>query len=353
MGETARQPDALLGRMESLADPTRLRLLRLLERHELGVAELCDVVQLPQSTVSRHLKMLGDQGWLRSRSEKTANLYSMPVAELDTGARRLWQVAREHMDGWVALSQDQLRLTRRLEAKSQGAQRFFAGAAGEWDRMRAALYGTLFAREALVALLPREWVVADLGCGTGMLATELAGLVRQVIGIDQSAAMLKTARRRTADLGNVELRQGSLEDLPLDDGTCDAALAILALTYVPDVPRALKEAARILRPGARLVLVDLLRHDREDFRRQLGQQHSGFEPDILCAWLRDAGFAEPHCRPLPPEPGAKGPALILASGARPVPGETRKRGADADVKQSRSAVANRRSVARVQRRREQ
>src|SRR6188474_2424473 len=120
MNETARRPEALLSWMGILSDPTRLRLLRLLERHELGVAELCDVVQLPQSTVSRHLKMLGDEGWVRSRSEKTANLYSMPVAELDSGARRLWQVARDQMDGWIALSQDQLRLTRRLDAKSQG-----------------------------------------------------------------------------------------------------------------------------------------------------------------------------------------------------------------------------------------
>jgi ubiquinone/menaquinone biosynthesis C-methylase UbiE/DNA-binding transcriptional ArsR family regulator len=348
MTATTRQPDALLGRMESLADPTRLRLLRLLERHELGVAELCDVVQLPQSTVSRHLKMLGDEGWVRSRSEKTANLYSMPVAELDSGARRLWQVAREQMDGWIALSQDQLRLTRRLDAKSQGAQRFFAGAAGEWDRMRAALYGTLFAREALLALLPREWAVADLGCGTGTLTTELAGLVRRVYGVDQSAAMLKTARRRTAELGNVDLRQGSLEVLPLEDACCDAALAILALTYVADVPRALREAARILRPGARLVLVDLLRHDREDFRRQLGQQHPGFEPDVLCGWLKDAGLTEPHCRPLAPEAGAKGPALVLASGTRPSPEQTRKRGAE--PQRSRTTVVHRRSAVRDQRR---
>lgn len=348
MTATTRQPDALLARMESLADPTRLRLLRLLERHELGVAELCDVVQLPQSTVSRHLKMLGDEGWVRSRSEKTANLYSMPVAELESGARRLWQVAREQMDGWVALSQDQLRLARRLDAKSQGAQRFFAGAAGEWDRMRAALYGTLFAREALVALLPRDWVVADLGCGTGTLTAELASLVQSVYGVDQSAAMLKTARRRTAELGNVDLRQGSLEDLPLEDASCDAALSILALTYVADVPRALREAARILRPGARLVLVDLLRHDREDFRRQLGQQHSGFEPDVLCGWLRDAGLAEPHCRPLSPEPGAKGPALVLASATRPGPEPTRKRGAESQ--RSRTPVVHRRSAVRDQRR---
>src|SRR6476619_73 len=105
----ARQPDALRGWMESLADPTRLRLLRLLERHELGVAELCDVLQLPQSTVSRHLKVLADQRWLRSRPQGTSRLYRTILDELDAGARRLWVVAREQTDGWPAVKQDRLR----------------------------------------------------------------------------------------------------------------------------------------------------------------------------------------------------------------------------------------------------
>lgn len=322
MAHAPRQPEALLGRMESLADPTRLRLLRLLERNELGVAELCDVVQLPQSTVSRHLKMLSDQGWVRSRSEKTTNLYSMSNGELEPGARRLWQVAREQLEGWPALAQDQVRLSRRLEARAQGAQRFFAGAASEWDRLRTTLYGQRFTAEALAALLPRDWVVADLGCGTGSVTAELASLVHRVIGVDQSAAMLKAAARRTADLGNVTLHQASLERLPLGDASCDAALAVLALTYVTDVPQALAEAARILRPGRRLVVVDLLHHDRDDFRRQMGQQHPGFEPAVFTTWMREAGFPEPACRPLPPESGTKGPALILATGDRPEPAAT-------------------------------
>src|SRR5918999_6579943 len=99
-------PAPLLGRMESLADETRLRLLHLLERHELGVVGLCDILQLPQSTVSRHLKVLADQGWVTSRSQRTANLYRMEAA--DAAARKLWQLARDQMDGWATVSQDQL-----------------------------------------------------------------------------------------------------------------------------------------------------------------------------------------------------------------------------------------------------
>src|SRR5580765_7258367 len=101
----SQQPRALLGWMESLADATRLRLLRLLERNELGVAELCDVLQLPQSTVSRHLKVLADQKWVRGRRQGTNHLYRTILDELEAGARRLWMLAREQTDAWPAVKQ--------------------------------------------------------------------------------------------------------------------------------------------------------------------------------------------------------------------------------------------------------
>jgi ArsR family transcriptional regulator len=301
--------------MESLSDPTRLRLLRLLERHELGVAELCDVLQLPQSTVSRHLKVLADEGWVRSRSQGTTNLYRMELGDAEAAARRLWALAREQTDGWATLAQDQLRL-RRVLAQRPPADDFFSAAAGRWDRLREELYGRAFTREAFLALLPREWTVADLGCGTGAVAAALAPHVRRVLAVDQSAAMLKAARRRVASLENVETRQGSLESLPLDGGSCDAALLLLTLTYVEEPAAALAEAARILRPDGRLVVVDLLRHDREDFRREMGQVRLGFEEDELGSLMRESGFGDVRLRPLPPDTEAKGPALLLATGSK-------------------------------------
>lgn len=314
MALAARQHEALIGWLAGLSDPTRLRLLRLLERHELGVAELCAVLQLPQSTVSRHLKVLGDQGWLRGRSLGTTRLYRMTTVE--NGAKRLWLLAREQTAAWPTVEQDQLRLARALAERQPAAQAFFAGAARRWDSLRGELYGDAFSRAALLALLPSHWSVADLGCGTGQTLAALAPQVRRVIGVDQSAAMLKAARQRTAGLANVELRQGSLEALPLEDASVDAALSLLALTYVTDPACAIRELARVLRPGGRAVIVDLLRHDREEFRRQMGQQNLGFETGELQRLLGKAGLVEAEARSLAPEPQAKGPALVLATASK-------------------------------------
>lgn len=310
--------EALLTRIESLADPTRVRLLRLLERHELGVLELSDVMQLPQSTVSRHLKHLADRGWVRHRAQRTANLYRLAADELPSGARRLWQVTRSETEGWAALAQDQLRLERRLKERGADAQAFFASAATRWDKLRDELYGRAFPAAAMAALLPAGWTVADLGCGTAQMAATLAPHVKRVIGVDQSAAMLKAARKRVAGLANVELRQGELLALPIEDGACDGALMTLVLGYLPDPAPALAESFRVLAPGGRLVAIDVMRHDREEFARQMGHANLGFEPEALAGLLTSAGFEEIAVRPLPPEAGVKGPALLLATGTRPL-----------------------------------
>jgi ArsR family transcriptional regulator len=316
MALSARRPEALLGWMGALSDPTRIRLLLLLERRELGVAELCAILQMPQSTVSRHLKVLLEQGWVLGRAQATNRLYRLGPQAREGMGRRLWLLAREEAAQWPATRHDALRLARRLEPSRRDAQAFFAGAAGRWDRLRAELYGSSFETLALVSLLPPEWTVADLGCGTGQAAAALAPFVRSVIGIDQSAAMLRAAARRTSALANVELRQGSLEALPLVDASVDAALLLLALTYVADPTQAAAEVCRVVRPGGRVVIVDLLRHDRDDFRRRMGQESLGFEAEELRGVLDGAGFIETAARPLAPEPAAKGPALLLATARR-------------------------------------
>src|SRR5688500_9170666 len=232
MVRPAPQPQALLGWMEALNDATRLRLLRLLERHELGVVELCDILQLPQSTVSRHLKVLSDQRGGRSRREATTRPYPMIPAELaaparkpwppareqthsratlqadeTAPARKLWLLAREQTEGWATLKQDELRLERVLrEREAEDSQAFFAGAAAEWDRLRSELYGEAFTTDAVLSLVPSDLVVADLGCGTGQVSAAVAPHVKQVIAVDNSPAMLKAAKKHAGELGNVDLR---------------------------------------------------------------------------------------------------------------------------------------------------
>ena len=202
--------DRVLSWMASLADATRVRLVRLLERHELGVVELCDVLQKPQPTVSRHLKVLGDHGWVSSRRQGTGRLYRTVLDELDPAARKLWVLTREQTDAWPTVRQDALRLDRVLRDRAVDRDAFFDTAAGEWDGLRRQLYGERFNLAVLAAMLPADAVVADLGCGTGVLAAELAPAVGRVVGVDGSAAMLRSAKRRVAGLGNVELLRGDL-----------------------------------------------------------------------------------------------------------------------------------------------
>ena len=322
MKQPPADPNALVSRLGSLADPARLRLLTLLEAEELGVGELAEIVQMPQSSVSRHLKALADTGWVVARSEGTANFYRLAADALPESARGLWDVARREIDGWPALAQDRLRLDRRLAARAADSRVFFAGVASEWETLRAELYGSRFTESAITALLPRSVVVADLACGAGDVAVRLAPHVAKVVAVDRSPEMLAAARKRTRAFPNVELHEADLAALPMESASCDAALLLLTLTHLPDLPPALAEMTRILAPGGRAVVVDLLSHGREDFRLRMGQKRDGFTARELTRLLSNAGLEEVTCAPLPPEADAKGPALLLASGTKPITAPT-------------------------------
>lgn len=308
----------VLAWMSALADPTRLRALRLVERHEFTVAELCAILQLPQSTVSRHLKVLGDEGWVVARPEATSRLYRMNLDGLEPAARRLWGLLREQAALLPTSTQDDRRVAGVLERRQTPSQAFFSSAAGQWDRMRREMFGDRFDAAGLLALLDPDWVVGDLGCGTGQVAALLAPVVRRVVAVESSRAMLRTARQRLADAGNVDLRSGELQALPIENGTLDAAVACLVLHHVPDPPQVLREACRALRPGGRLLVVDMLRHDRSEYRQQMGHVWPGFEPARIEAWFEEAGLRRPRILALPPAPEAKGPALFAAV-ATPAP----------------------------------
>ena len=211
----------ILDRLQSLADATRCRLLLVLERHELSVTDLCGALQLPQSTVSRHLKTLSDEGWVVSRADGASRYYRMPGPELESAARRLWQVVKEQVAATPAALRDMDRLRRVLAERRTKSDEFFASASGQWDRMREELFGGRTELLAPLGLLDPKWVVGDLGTGTGQLSQTLAPFVSRVIAVDGSSAMLKAAKARLSDLPNVELRRGELEGLPIADGELD------------------------------------------------------------------------------------------------------------------------------------
>lgn len=301
--------------MQILGDSTRLRLLHLLAREELGVAELCGIVQLPQSTVSRHLKLLAGGGWVQQRRRGTSNLYQLARETLEGPPAELWELCHREIANQATTQQDDLRLARCLRDRHEETMAFFADSAHQWDSLCDELYGTDFHTSVMTALLPPSWTVADLGCGTGRRAARLAGFVRQVVGVDRSEEMLAAARRHTEGLRNVKLHRASLENLPLDKASCDAALLVLVLAYIDDPRRVLVEAGRILRAGGRLIVTDLLEHDREGFRQEMRHRCRGFTPRRLATLLRAAGFADVRTQIMPAATEARGPALLIATAA--------------------------------------
>lgn len=307
---------AIFDDLAALGDATRSRVLLALERQELTVSELCAVLQLPQSTVSRHLKTLADAGWTSSRRDGTSRYYTLALNGNGSHARKLWSLVREQVASTPRAAQDARRLATVLARRRTASQAFFATSAGQWDRLRDELFGKGFSLQAVAGLLDEGWTLGDLGCGTGRMTAALAPFVGRVIAVDGSGEMLQAAKRRLRDLENVDLRRGDLEGLPIDDGTLDAALIALVLHHVPDPVRVVAEASRALRPGGRIVVVDMLPHDREEYRQQMGHVWLGFAEDQMTRWLAGAGFARARVLPIAPSTNAKGPALFVATGIR-------------------------------------
>jgi ubiquinone/menaquinone biosynthesis C-methylase UbiE len=166
---------------------------------------------------------------------------------------------------------------------------------------------------ALLGLLDDRWTLADLGCGTGRLSELLAPNVSHLVGVDASPAMLAAARERLSVFSNVELRPGELESLPIGDHVLDAAVLALVLHHTAEPPRVLSEVRRVLKPGGRVVIVDMLPHERAEYTQRMGHVWLGFADSQMKGWLVDAGFERVRVHDLPPDPSAKGPTLFAAS----------------------------------------
>lgn len=310
---SVRTEPPVLSRLSTLNDVARLRILRLLARHELSVGELGRALQLPQSTVSRHLKLLLDGGWIVKRSAGTASLYCLVEDGLEDDARALWTLVRDQLGTNATDADDDSRLSVVLAERRQDSKEFFGQLGGEWDHLRSDLFGSDFTAAALLGLLDPAWVLADLGCGTGNAAALLAPHVRTVHVVDREPTMITAARRRLGDCENIEYHAAELDALPLDDGSIDAAIVFLVLHHLSEPAAAIRETARVLTPTGVLLVVDMVAHDRDAYRHTMGHQHLGFDEDAVRAWTKGVDFSDVSYRRLPPDTHAKGPGLFVAT----------------------------------------
>jgi ubiquinone/menaquinone biosynthesis C-methylase UbiE len=300
---------------KAMADATRQRLLMVLSRQELSVTELVGVLGLPQSTISRHLKVLREAGLLSDRRVGAAVLQAarplggsgnggLDLANWKDGNGRPAAELRERVLEWAAQEALDERTRERMEQAIQRRQvasdDFFERIGTRWDQLRIECFGEAFHLEALTALLPGEWTVADIGTGTGYLLPILVERFARVLAVEPAGAMLEAARSRPElkATGNVEFREGLLPHLPLTDGEADLAIASLVLHHVPKPVEAMQELRRVVRADGRLLIIEQHEHAGDEFHERMGDYWRGFEPPALLAWVAEAGFREARVSPL-------------------------------------------------------
>jgi SAM-dependent methyltransferase len=275
-----------------LGDEARLRLLRLLAAERLNVTELTGILGIAQSGVSRHLGLLRDSGLVEERREGGFTYYQVPTADSRNGTAPLWQMLDAHFadsaEEPVARA-DRARLKEVLRLRKES----FANH-GDGQQLVPGRSWAAWAR-ALGHLLP-AWDVADLGCGDGYLTVEAAGWARRVIAIDRSADVLSRAHAlaRRRGVSNIVWQQGDLERVALVDHAVDVTLLSQALHHAAAPERALAESVRITRPGGRVLVLDLRRHDEAWVRDRLGDRWLGFDDAQLGKLMTAAGLADVH-----------------------------------------------------------
>ncbi len=276
--------------LRALADPTRLRIVALLERGALSVNELQEITRMGQSRISTHLGLLQEAGLLQSRREGKRSFYKWRE-EADATARDFIELAVRGAREERHYADDQMNLKRVVARRLQQAQVYFNQVAGRFDRS----YGPGRSWQAFGHLLLRilpPLVVADLGSGEGLLSELLARRCKKVIAVDNSEKMVKfgAAKAKKNGLKNLEFRHGDLQSPPIDPGSVDLVILSQALHHAEEPAQTIAAAHRILNPGGQVMILDLLQHNFEQARELYGDRWLGFTESDLHRWLETAGF---------------------------------------------------------------
>jgi ArsR family transcriptional regulator len=304
---------------KTLSDPTRVRVLALLEQEELAVQELMEVLGMAQSRVSRHLAILREAGLLNDRRDGTYVFYRFESPP-EGPWRDSWELVRRSLATDPTHERDRAALAETIRSRASRSRSFFDAVGPEWDALRKVFDDDALRARAVSRLVEPGLVVADIGTGTGILAIELARLGLRVIAIDHSPRMLDAAASKleAAGIEGVELRRGEAGELPIADAEVRAALAHMVLQYLPSPPDAIREMARIVAPGGAVVIVDFLRHEHEWMRQELGVTWQGFDPEEVEGWFREAGLADFRSETHQPHGRQRDlPAAFIASARRP------------------------------------
>lgn len=284
--------ERLLEGLRAAAEPTRLRLLALCAQAELTVTDLTQILGQSQPRVSRHLKLLCDAGLVDRFREGTWAFYRL--AQRGEGARLAGLLVAEIPADDAILLLDLARLEAVREARAANAAAYFRTNADQWDSLRRLHADDLEVEGAILARLGDQKLAdyLDIGTGTGRLLEVIGGRAERALGVDLSREMLAVARTKLeqAGLRNCSVRQADLYQLPLADGSFDAVTMHQVLHYLDDPAAALAEAARVLRPGGRLVVVDFAPHDREDLRNHHAHRRLGFSAAEVADWCRQIGL---------------------------------------------------------------
>jgi SAM-dependent methyltransferase len=279
---------------KALSDPTRLRLLGLLAGEELNVAEMCEVLGQPQPTVSRHLAVLRESGLLKDRRDGPWVYYALGTDNLDPAVKLGWESFSGVLSTGGELARDRERLAGVLKSRRDASRRFFEHASESADGTRQSQLGDVVPWRSVAGLLSRRDVILDLGTGTGDLLPYLAPRAGRVLALDFSTRMLNLARTRAraAGLDNVTFLRGELESIPLPAESVDGVVVSLVLHHAARPGEAVREIARVLKPGGRAVLVDFLPHREEWLRDEEGDVWLGFEPSAVRDWCERAGLED-------------------------------------------------------------